>query len=215
MSSSKKQKASWGEKEQARISTEDWGLYKSQFMPRIDGMVDQATDKDRGLGSELKRAAEGVHDAFEGQRPAVAESMRSMGINPNSGQFKAGLKKFDTTKASSMGTAQAQTQQAHESEYATGVQDLIATGRGIQSGAQKGISMVGNLQTQQAISEEQARLATSQAVGNAAGTAAGMGIGAYGQKKGWFDPKEKPGYEGPLSPDYSYDAPNHLNKILK
>lgn len=215
MSSSKKVKASWGEKELSRIQTEDWNLYKSQFMPRIDDMVDQATDKERGLGDELKRTAEGVHDAFEGQRPAVAESMRSMGVNPDSGQFKAGLKKFDTAKASTMGTSQAQTQQAHESEYATGVQDLIATGRGIQSGAQKGIAMVGNMQTQQAIAGEQARLATSQAVGNAAGTVAGMGIGAYGQKNGWFDPKEKPGYDGPLSPDYSYDAHSGLSKIFK
>ncbi len=193
MSKTKKVRASWGEQEMARIATEDWNLYKKQFMPRIDSMLDQAKDPERGKALALRQSAQAVHDAFEGSRSDAAEAMRQAGINPGSAQFKEGLRRFDTAKASTMGASQAQTQQAHESEHATGIQDLIATGRGIHSGAQRGLAMAGTLQNQQAIAQQQARQASQAAWSDAAGTVAGMGVGAYGQKKGWFNPRDAAG----------------------
>lgn len=193
MGSSKKVKASWGEKELAKIATEEWNFYKQKFAGEIDPLIQKTMDNKRGLSGETRQATEAVSDAFEEQRSnAVGAGLRA-GINPNSGKFKTGVSKFDMSKASQMGNSVATTQQAHEAEYVTGVQDVIASGRGIASGAQQGLAMAGTMQNQSKIADVQAEQAASQAWGNAAGTVAGMGIGAYGQKKGWFDPSDKAG----------------------
>ena len=191
MSSGKKVKASWGEKEMTKIAQEEWSFYKDKFGGEIDPLIQKTMDQGRGLAGATRQASEAVNDAFEGQRAsAVAQGLQT-GANVNSGKVKAGMGKFDTAKASQMGNSLATTQQAHEAEYATGVQSLIASGRGIASGAQQGLAMAGNLQNQSAIAQAQAKQAASQAWGDAAGTVVGMGVGHYGQKKGWFDAKDK------------------------
>jgi hypothetical protein len=189
VSSGSKVKASWGEKELTKIAQEEWSFYKDKFGGEIDPLIQKTMDQGRGLAGATRQAGEAVNDAFEGQRTsAVAQGLQT-GANVNSGKVKAGMGKFDTAKASQMGNSLATTQQAHEAEYATGVQSLIASGRGIASGAQQGLAMAGNLQNQSAIAEAQAKQAASQAWGDAAGTVAGVGAGYYGQKHGWFDPK--------------------------
>jgi hypothetical protein len=193
VSSSKKVKASKGEREMAKIAKEEWNFYKDKFAGEIDPLIQKTMDSERGLGGEVRQATEAVSDAFEGQRAKSVSAGLQAGVNPNSGKFKTAISKFDTAKASQMGNSVATTQQAHEAEYVSGVQDLIASGRGIASGAQQGVAMAGNMQNQANIADLQARQAASQAWGSAAGTVAGMGIGAYGQKHGWFDPSDKAG----------------------
>jgi hypothetical protein len=174
-------KESQQEKAAAEVALKKWNYYQEtyrpiedQFMKNVDSMNSDGA-KDFATGT----AASAVTANFDNTRKQAGGSLRSAGINPNSGAYKSTMNEIEQAEAGASSDAKVRALNSVEDNYVTGLSNVSAIGRGQSTQAQHGLHdlAVGAQQkaTQSAVDSFNRSSDNLNAAGSLAGAALYMG----------------------------------------
>jgi hypothetical protein len=170
----------------AQIGQERWKEYKKNIVPvenKYMGNVQwmgtpEAADMSSGL------ATSGVRKQADAVLTDTENSMRAGGVNPDSAAYKMKVADINNKISTGLADADVSARTQQKNEYFKGLEGIVGIGNNQAAQAIGNTSDIANMSRDRAITNAEMNMKESSAVGNAVGTAAGLGIGAYGRKYG-------------------------------
>lgn len=171
-------KESEQEKAAAEVAAKKWQYYQETYRPLEDTFMKQVDDsKSEGTLNFAKgSAASATTTAFDAVRDQTSESLRSAGVNPNSGAFKSTMHDITLAEAGSSADAKGRAEGSVMDNYVTGLQNVSAIGRGQSTETQYGLHDLAVGAQQRATDNAVNKFNNSSARLDTAGTLAGASL---------------------------------------
>lgn len=165
------------QKESARIAAEEWGRYQDVFRDVEDQFIKEMDRTDADYANVRNEVARGVNEQYSGMATQRRNQMIAGGVDPSSGGFKAGLGDVSVRHAQASADAETSALEGVADAEIAGKQAIVAMGQGQSADAQAGLADVAGQAVQESINDAnedmRSRMARQQALGSAAGMAAG------------------------------------------
>lgn len=166
------------QRELGTIAGEQYEHYKQKFQPLQDYAIKQVTQNNAGM----QRQAQGINTAnyeqqFAKNAPQVTQQA-TLGTGLGSGRATLGVGGYNTNLGQSLGASSVGTGLTSQRQFATNLQSLINIGSGQSGSAITGLSDAADTSAKNAELDARAAAAARGAIGSAAGTFAGYGLGS-------------------------------------
>ncbi|HGP0311655.1 TPA: hypothetical protein ACLE2D_002385 [Citrobacter freundii] len=175
------------QKAQAEVAESMWELYQQELAPYEDVFIQDVNKMNNPLA--YQKAAGDTNMSYSSQfsdaRDNAANSLTSVGVNPNSGKFGTTQNSLTRQQAFQENDAINQAQSSQADQYVGGLEDALAIGSGESAQNMSALDSLSNASNKAAISDarsaETASLAQPDALSLAnSGIRAGMGgVGFY------------------------------------
>ena len=169
----------------ADVATQQWDLYNNnlkqyedQFMDKVDdansdkAYSDLAGDTNLAYAKNFSKAATGT-----------ADSLASAGVDPTSGKYQSTMSSLRDAQAAGVMDTTNKVQTDQSNKYVAGLKDVVSIGQGQKAEALQGYSGLADSSAQAAANDAYLAQQSSAGTANAVGTAAGMGLSYYMDKK--------------------------------
>lgn len=170
------------ERELARISSERWEDYKKRFIP-VENLAIKDVMKDIESptmeGEGLANIS--TQNIFSDLEEQTASGLASRGARIGSGAFAGNITDVNADRTASSAGGQAAAYGLQRRANVSNLQNLVNLGQGKASSGLSGLATVADAASRQAIIDARASAASRAALGQLAGTAAGVGFGLYNQ----------------------------------
>ncbi len=168
---------------QADVAGKKWRHYKAVYAPLEEEYMKKVGEQDTDDAYAGVRGAAGsaTTAAFDKTKQQVMGGLRTAGINPNSGKFSAALADVGEAQSLSSADTQGKAQTDQQSDYITGLNNIVAIGLGKSTEAQQGFSNMAQNSQNKAISDAHNAFNDNAAKTSTLGSLAGAG--AYSFKK--------------------------------
>ena len=161
-----------GERAMADLAMQQWMDYKKRFQPLERKFVKELTNEKYRRGIKLGQANAGASQAVDKALSAQRTRALAAGINPNSGKF-ASLTQSGA-RGAAVGKTMAGMSNQIKADRVSNLGSAIQVGRGIKSIGTAGYKDSARLGLSQAMATAELNNFQDNALGNVAGTAAGM-----------------------------------------
>ena len=175
------------EKSLVEQSEKLWQNYQESYIPLENQIIDQVQGK-RSTGYKQSQQNQAVNAS---RMSAPGTITVGAGMQPGGGNFAEIAGEAQNQSSASAGMASMAGLQSAEDEYMSGMLSLTQHGRGQQATAMEGTSNLAANQFGMDMAELGAKQHVKNARWGAIGGMAGLGVGYYGDKKGWFDRPDK------------------------
>lgn len=192
----------------AEIAGAKWNYYQdnykpieNEYMKRVDSM-----DTDGAYDFVSGAAASATSAAFAEPKTRMQEDLRSAGINPNSGKFKASMTSLSDAQGLSSADSISRATVDQQDQFVQGVSNISAMGKGQATTAQNGASDVAGLSASKAQDDAANAWNNKSARNSAMGAVAGAGASVFANSGGLSN--SAPGasasdYTGPAYKDWA------------
>ncbi len=192
------------EKELARVYGEEWELYQDKIVPFETIVIQDAQDaNDKAVYDDIAENTNlGYKKSFSEAKSNTLSSLKSSGVNPNSGKFKQTLGDISDSEASVTSDATARSQVAGQERYTDKMSNVMAMGQGQSQEATATLSDIAQSSQQKAFNDASISQQQSDNVLGAAGALAGAAGSYY---------KNKPDIDVNDANTITYNATNNTN----
>ncbi len=174
------------EDELMKVAEKRLGEYQQDYIPLENDMIQQIESM-RGAGYQQSMKDQGVNAARINTPSAITVGA---GMQPGGG----GLAQTAMDMEAQAGTAGAMGamsgEQTAEDQYMSGMMGMSQLGRNQTATAMEGTSQLAGMEAGNRMAEMSAKQYANSQKWGAMGSMAGLGIGWYGDTKGWWDPKK-------------------------
>lgn len=159
----------------AAIAREEWDLYKANYLPVEKDYIKESWDysSPSRYAQEAGKAQADVSNAFGKARDRLS---RTPGLDPSSSAFTSAITGLNLAEAANEATAQ---NAARKGVYDTGMQlkqNVISTGKGLQTNAMTGLTNAASGYAQMAGLQDAQNNRLAGAIGSAVGTGLGLAL---------------------------------------
>lgn len=160
---------------QAKISREQWDLWKEKFAPQVDSLVSYINDPDM-VQNNVDTAKSAVSDSYEAAEGSTARSIERYGVNVSSEEKAAMDKERAISKSLDVTKTANDTRMAADARRDAVQTGLFSIGQGVAGSAQSGWGQVAQMQATR--NSANSASAASAASSNASLAGAGLGLAA-------------------------------------
>lgn len=162
----------------ADVAAEKWQYYEDTYRPLLDSAMKSVNDlnTDAAHGLATGAAASATTKAFGDVRKNTADQLGAGGINPNSGKYQSAMAGLSDAEGAASADNKARASNTVDENFATGLSNISAIGRGQATQTQIGLSDLAHSAADKAANDAEIawnnRAANLNTVGSLAGAAA-------------------------------------------
>lgn len=182
----------------AQISAAKWADFKKTYQPLEGEFKERVMDLGKGFTSDRLAgdAAQSVSQAIGAERVAG---------QPGGGRFLMNLRGREIGRAAGVGGAVSSSQVQSRARYMSGLENIIAMGRGIENTGMDGLTLQAGIDAQRQYGRAVADSIRSDGVYDAIGTGIGYGAYQYGMREPGGQPPPDGDGRPPNTEDMSID----------
>jgi len=160
---------------QAKISREQWNLWKEKFAPQVDSLISYINDPDM-VQNNVDAAKSAVTDSYEAAKGSTSRAIERYGVNVSPEETAAMEKERAISKSLDVTRTANDTRIAADARRDAVQNGLFALGQGVAGSAQSGWGQVARMQSTR--NSANSASAASAAASNASLAGAGLGLAA-------------------------------------
>ena len=175
----------------AETGARQWNRFVQDFVPTIHEGVDRA----RTSRSDLRDVDSMASSAAASEMPGLTQAAQSVAGGAGGGAFRQSVVAQGDDFAATTGAARGIARPGLEARQDEAMLSAAAQGRGLQGMGSRSAAEAGAQATDHAIQMQQLRDRNRRQFRRGLVSAAATGVGAYGQRQGWFDGSSGDPYE--------------------